>query len=68
MCEKIWKDVKRVYISGDDDQAIFRWAGADIEHLINMKGNVSVLNQSYRCPVEVHKVAHDIVTRIGAQR
>ena len=68
MCEKIWKNSKRVYISGDDDQAIFRWAGADIEHLINMKGNVSVLNQSYRCPVEVHKVAHDIVTRITKRR
>ena len=68
MCEKIWKNSKRVYISGDDDQAIFRWAGADIEHLINMKGNVSVLNQSYRCPVEVHKVAHDIVTRINQRR
>ena len=68
MCEKIWKNSKRVYISGDDDQAIFRWSGADIEHLINMKGNVSVLNQSYRCPVEVHKVAHDIVTRINQRR
>ena len=68
MCEKIWKNSKRVYISGDDDQAIFRWAGADIEHLITMPGNVSVLNQSYRCPVEVHKVAHDIVTRINQRR
>ena len=68
MCEKIWKNSKRVYISGDDDQAIFRWAGADIEHLITMQGNVSVLNQSYRCPVEVHKVAHDIVTRITKRR
>ena len=68
MCEKIWQNAKRVYISGDDDQAIFRWAGADIEHLITMQGNVSVLNQSYRCPVEVHKVAHDIVTRINKRR
>ena len=68
MCEKIWGNSERVYISGDDDQAIFRWAGADIEHLIRMEGNVSVLKQSYRCPVEVHKVAHDIVTRISKRR
>ena len=68
MCEKIWANSERVYISGDDDQAIFRWAGADIEHLIKMDGNVSVLKQSYRCPVEVHKVAHDIVTRISERR
>ena len=24
------------YVAGDDDQAIFRWAGADIEHFIAM--------------------------------
>ncbi len=68
MCEKIWGNSERVYISGDDDQAIFRWAGADIEHLINMEGNVSVLKQSYRCPVKVHEIAADIVTRISNRR
>ena len=65
VCEKIFRNTKKVYISGDDDQAIFRWAGADIEHLINMKGNKSVLNQSYRCPKLVHNVADEIVHRIG---
>ena len=68
MCEKMWQNAKRVYISGDDDQAIFRWAGADIEHLINMKGNVEVLKQSHRCPQAVHKVAVDIVNRIQNRR
>ena len=68
ICEKIWDKAERVYISGDDDQAIFRWAGADIEHLIRMEGNVSVLNQSYRCPKAVHDVAADIVTRISNRR
>ena len=68
MCTKMWKDAKRVYISGDDDQAIFRWAGADVEHLINMKDKQSVLKQSHRCPVEVHKIAHEIVTRIRNRR
>ena len=68
MCQKIWKNAKRVYISGDDDQAIFRWAGADIEHLIKMEGKVSVLKQSYRCPKSVHGVAHEIVNRISKRR
>ena len=68
MCEKMWKNAKRVYISGDDDQAIFRWAGADVEHLINMKGNQSVLKQSHRCPAKVHKIAQEIVTRIRDRR
>ena len=68
MCEKIWKNAKRVYIRGDDDQAIFRWAGADIEYLINMPGNVKVLDQSYRCPQSVHRVAAEIVQRIKYRR
>ena len=68
MCSKMWTNAKRVYISGDDDQAIFRWAGADVEHLINMEGKQSVLKQSHRCPIEVHKIAHDIVTRIKDRR
>ena len=68
MCKKIWEKCERVYVSGDDDQAIFRWMGADVEHLINMEGNVSVLKQSYRCPSAVHAVAHDIVRRINKRR
>ena len=27
------------WVAGDDDQAIFRWAGADIEHFIKMAKN-----------------------------
>lgn len=68
MCKKIWEKCKRVYVSGDDDQAIFRWMGADVEHLINMEGEVSVLKQSYRCPWSVHAIAHDIVKRINKRR
>ena len=68
MCEKIWKNAKRVYISGDDDQAIFRWAGADIEHFINMSGNVKILKQSHRCPRNVHHIANSIVKRIDKRR
>ena len=68
MCEKMWRNSKKVYISGDDDQAIFRWAGADVEHLINMKGNVEVLRESYRCPHSVHQVAVDISNRIHNRR
>jgi len=68
MCSKMWKNAKRVYISGDDDQAIFRWTGADIEHLINMKGNQSVLKKSYRCPKKIHSMAQEIVNRIENRR
>jgi len=66
--EKINKKAKKVYIAGDDDQAIFRWAGADIEHFINLQGNVQVLDHSYRLPKEVHDYAKTILTNIGVRR
>jgi len=55
---------KRMYCAGDDDQAIYKWAGADVEHFINLDGGSEVLEQSYRIPFEVHKVAEGISKRI----
>ena len=64
-----WSRSKKIYISGDDDQAIFRWAGADVEHFIRMQAdNVIVLNQSYRCPRLVHKMADKIIRRVANRR
>jgi superfamily I DNA/RNA helicase len=52
------------YIAGDDDQAIFAWAGADVEHFINLPGDRMVLGQSYRIPRVVHEKATDISNSI----
>lgn len=66
---RAWSKAKTIYISGDDDQAIFRWAGADIEHFINMKASkITTLEQSYRCPRLVHKMASNIISRVGNRR
>jgi ATP-dependent exoDNAse (exonuclease V) beta subunit len=35
----------RMYAAGDDDQAIYRWAGADVDHFINHNGASQVLEQ-----------------------
>ena len=56
--------VERVYIAGDDDQAIFKWSGAQPEFLINLSGKREILNQSYRVPIAVHGVASKLVNRI----
>lgn len=65
MVEVIAARAKRVYIAGDDDQAIFRWKGADVDAFMGLKGNVSILGQSYRCSVAVHKTADGILRRMG---
>ena len=54
----------RTYCAGDDDQAIYRWAGADVEHFIGLDGGYEVLEQSYRVPFSVHPVAQRIANRI----
>ena len=34
----IEKHSDRIYCAGDDDQAIYKWAGADVEHFIGLNG------------------------------
>jgi DNA helicase II / ATP-dependent DNA helicase PcrA len=55
---------ERTYIAGDDDQAVFNWAGADVQSFLSYDGQVKVLNQSYRVPAKVHQLADTIVNRI----
>jgi superfamily I DNA/RNA helicase len=54
----------RVTFAGDDDQAIFNWAGADPDHLIaaSRANPTEVLRQSYRIPASVHRIATSIVS------
>jgi len=57
-----------VYIAGDDDQAIFRWAGADVEHFIGLQGNCTVLGQSWRLPRNIHTYALKMLSEMGNRR
>ena len=59
---------KHIYIAGDDDQAIYRWAGADVEQFIHMEGNVHVLNQSYRIPSSHHAISQQLIRKIIDRR
>ena len=61
------KNSKKMYCAGDDDQAIYRWAGADVEHFINLPGGSETLSQSYRIPRRVHEVAERVVRRITSR-
>ena len=55
---------KEVYVAGDDDQAIFRWAGADAERFLALRGTRETLSHSYRVPPAIYKLATNVVGRI----
>ena len=72
MVEQLIRKAERAYIAGDDDQAIFNWAGADIGRLKKIgKSNAvprrEILNQSYRIPKKVHTIAQKIITPITSR-
>ena len=64
MAKSIWDKTQDTFIAGDDDQAIFRWAGADVDSFISQTGKIMQLTQSYRIPQVVHDVASRIVNKI----
>ena len=64
MAKSIWDKTNDTYIAGDDDQAIFRWAGADVDSFITQTGKIMQLTQSYRVPQVVHDIASKIVNKI----
>ena len=54
----------RMYIAGDDDQGIYRWAGADTNRFASLDGGSEVLSQSHRVPRSIWKIADKAVQRI----
>lgn len=64
LVEILASKAKRVFLAGDDDQAVFTWAGADVKSFLSFGGTIRVLDQSYRVPSAVHRLADKIVHRI----
>ena len=64
MAINLSRAAQKVYIAGDDDQAIFGWAGADIKKFLSLKGNRKILQQSYRTPSTIHSLSLKIASRI----
>ena len=69
MINKIEKDTGcDVFVAGDDDQAIFGWAGADVDSFINYNAEEIPLKQSERVPSSIQKTALNVINRIQENR
>ena len=62
------KNSKYVILAGDDDQAIYGWAGADVKRFQDEPAKDIILPQSYRVPQQVQHVADQILSRIPDER
>lgn len=64
---KMAEKAKKIYVAGDDDQAIYKWAGADVEYLINNSKDAMVLKQSHRVPASVHGIATQCIGQVRSR-
>ena len=64
---KLADKAKKIYVAGDDDQAIYKWAGADVDYLIENSKDAMVLKQSYRVPSAVHEVARQCIGQVRSR-
>jgi DNA helicase-2/ATP-dependent DNA helicase PcrA len=69
MVDILRKNSKYVILAGDDDQAIYGWAGADVKKFQDIPAKKDIiLPQSYRVPGAVQHIAHQILERIPEDR
>jgi len=68
MFDVLKKNSKYVILAGDDDQAIYGWAGADVKRFQQEPAKEIVLPQSYRVPKLVQHIADNILSRIPDER
>jgi DNA helicase II / ATP-dependent DNA helicase PcrA len=62
---KLGASAERIYMAGDDDQAIFTWAGASAAAFIREPCDEhKILDQSNRCPKAVMDVAQGIISNV----
>ena len=68
MIKLLQQNSKDVYIAGDDDQAIFGWAGADVDSFIKFDAVEIPLKQSKRVPQTIHTRALQRLDNIKSGR
>jgi superfamily I DNA/RNA helicase len=65
---KLARAVDRVYIAGDDDQAIYEWNGADVRLFQDFPGRSLILKKSVRLNKNVHFFSNCLLKTMGDNR
>lgn len=66
---KMFMACEEIYFAGDDDQALYDWAGADSKYFIEqVPGTEFVLDKSYRLPRLIKQLADKVLTNIAARK
>ena len=64
----LFRKTEVVYAAGDDDQAIYKWAGADVSSFLEFPGQVEILDQSYRVPQDIKNLSDRVVRDISGRK
>lgn len=66
--DRLTGNSKQVIAAGDDDQAIYSWAGADTKRLLGHSGTIEILHEGRRLPKKVHDYAVELSSRITQRK
>lgn len=65
---KMFSKAKIVTVAGDDDQAVYQWAGADVKQFLGFSTESVVLHKSYRLPEKARRLALNITRDIALRK
>ena len=67
MVEKAFANCDKVFLAGDDDQAIYDWSGGSVSRFLSYRNgsNTEILSQSYRLNSEILALSQSIVHEIA---
>ena len=64
---KLAPNLKHVVYAGDDDQAIYNYAGADYKLFNNIDGEIVVLDRTFRYGKRIHSLGNHIISKVKAR-
>ena len=65
---KLAKHSDKVFLAGDDDQAIYEWNGANVDYFNEFPGRDYILKKSYRIPAAIHDYSQYIASYIQGRK